>query len=69
MTDAAGKGCWSDDVPLGVRVAQLARRYGAAHGGTATVHVKLDAVWLEPDVWTALLGEPTAWTMANCRSS
>jgi hypothetical protein len=59
VTDAAGQGCWSDEQPLGVRVAQLARRYDDEGGGSATIHVKLDAIWLEPEVWTELLDEPT----------
>jgi hypothetical protein len=58
VTDAAGQGCWSEEQPLGVRVAQLARRYEDAHGGSATIHLKLDATWLEPETWTALLAEP-----------
>lgn len=59
VTDAAGKGCWSDERPLGVRVAQLARRYFDAGGGLVVVHVKLDAVWLKPEEWTeALLAKP-----------
>jgi hypothetical protein len=60
VTDAAGQGCWSEEQPLGVRVAQLARRYDDEGGGSATIHLKLDAIWLEPEVWTELLDEPTA---------
>jgi hypothetical protein len=59
VTDAAGKGCWSDEQALGVRIAQLARRYDEENGGLATVHLKLDAVWLEPEQWTVLLDKPT----------
>jgi hypothetical protein len=58
VTDAAGKGCWSTERPLGVRIAQLARHYTSKNGGLATIHVKLDATYLEPDEWTALLGKP-----------
>jgi hypothetical protein len=58
VTDAAGQGCWSEEQPLGVRVAQLARRHERAGGGSATIHLKLDATWLEPETWTALLAEP-----------
>ena len=59
VTDAAGQGCWSTESSLGLRVAQLARRYDQRGAGSATIHLKLDATWLEPDVWTTLLAEPT----------
>jgi hypothetical protein len=58
VTDAAGKGCWSADRPLGVRVAQLARHYTSKNDGLATVHVKLDATYLDPEEWTPLLAKP-----------
>lgn len=59
ITDAAGKGCWSDEKPLGVRVMQLRRAYDAQDGGSALVHVKLDTIWIPPENWTVLLGDPT----------
>jgi hypothetical protein len=62
VTDAAGQGCWSSEQPLGLRVAQLARRYDDARAGSATIHLKLDAVWLEPEAWTTLLAEPKTAT-------
>lgn len=58
VTDAAGKGCWSEERPLGVRIAQLARHYSSAHGGLAIIHLKLDATWLDPEQWTELLATP-----------
>lgn len=59
VTDAAGKGCWSDEAALGVRLAQLGRRYNEEHGGLMTVHVKRDAIRLDPEQWTdELLGKP-----------
>jgi len=66
VTDAAGKGCWSADAELGVRLTQIARHWEPSkNGDSASVHLKLDAQWLAPEDWTALLDEPTPATYCD----
>jgi len=59
ITDAAGKGCWSADEPLAVRVDQVFRRYVPRGGGDlAIIHHRFDGTTLTAAQWGPLLSEP-----------
>lgn len=59
LTDVAGKGCWSRDEPLEVRLHQYFRRYEQrAKGDWAVVHERIDSLVVSAEEWTALLEDP-----------
>jgi hypothetical protein len=59
VTDAAGKGCWSAERPLAVRVDQVFRRYlPRGKGDLAVIHHRFDGTTLAAAQWTPLLAEP-----------
>ena len=59
VTDAAGKGCWSSEQALAVRIDQVFRRYlPRPRGDLAVIHHRFDGTTLEATLWSPLLAEP-----------
>jgi hypothetical protein len=59
LTDVAGKGCWSRELPIEARLHQLFRRYQQrAKGDWAVVYERIDRLEISVEDWTASLGDP-----------
>ncbi|HKP62140.1 MAG TPA: hypothetical protein VJV78_35655 [Polyangiales bacterium] len=57
MTDVAGQGCWSRELPLELRLHQVVRHYDIDHA-FAVIHDRIDVHVLAPDTWTGMLAKP-----------
>jgi hypothetical protein len=59
LTDAAGQGCWSLEVPIAYRITQVARELASiAPGPTAFIHERADAIEIDTATWTGLTTTP-----------